>query len=47
VNVIGHQAVTDHSHAVLLNALLEQVEVDPALLLVSRMKRRAFPRWVM
>jgi hypothetical protein len=30
-----------------LDALLQQIEVDPALSITLRMKRRALPRWVM
>ena len=30
MNVIRHQAVADQFHAMSLNALLEQIKVDPA-----------------
>ncbi len=30
MNVIRHQAVADPFHAISLNALLEQIKVDPA-----------------
>ena len=46
LHVVRHQAIPRHRQPVLFHGVAQQVKVNPALGISSKMKWRPFPRWV-